>query len=107
MKGSLNFALPRKGMDQLMQTNCDFDVGQRLAVVVQELQIGDEAERIGHRDDAGLQPDPVPGDACRLRFSFVAPQRLPSARGIVVAEVQYARTEVGQVQLRGATCLPQ
>ena len=90
-----------------MQPDRGLDVGQRLAVIVEQLQVGHEAERIGHGDDAWLQPDPVPGDAGGLGFAFVAPERLAGAQARLVAEVQHPGAEMRQVQLRRAAGLPQ
>ena len=69
-------------------------VGERLALVVEQLEVGDEAERVGHRDDAGLDRDPVPGHARRLVLARLAPQRLAGARLLFVAESQHARAQV-------------
>ena len=94
-------------MNQLMQADGDLDIGQRLAMVVEELQVRHESQRIGHRDDSGLDAHPVPSDACRESFGLVAPERLAAAHGVFAAEVENARAEVRQLQLRRPTGLPQ
>ena len=107
MQRALDFALPRQRVNEPMQPDGGLDVGEFLALVVEQLQVGDEAEGIGHRDDARLQPDPVPGDACRLGFAFIAPEGLARAQARLVAEVQDPRAEMRQVKLRRAAGLPQ
>ena len=107
MQRALNLALPRQGMDKLMQPNRGLDVGELLALIVEELQVGYEPEWIGHRDHTRLQPDPVPGDSCGLRFAFIAPERLAGAQTRLVAEAQNPRAEMRQVKLRRAAGLPQ
>ena len=55
----------------------------------------------------GCSRDPVPGDARSERFVVVAPEGLPGAGAVVVAEIEHARAEVGQMKLRRTTGLPQ
>lgn len=107
MQGPLNFALPRQGMDELVQAKRRFQVGEGLALVVEELQVGHEAERVAHRHHAGLQADPVPCDTGGARLVPVAPQRLTGAKAQIVAKVQDSGAEVRQMQLRRAAGLPQ
>lgn len=107
MQRSLHLVLPRQCVHKLMQTDGDLDGGQGLPVIIEELEIGDETEGIGHGHDTWLQSDPVPGNAGGLRFTFVAPQSLAGAWVGVVAEVQHSGAQVRQVQLRRTTGLPQ
>ena len=107
MKRAPHFRLPGQGVDQLMQLHRDLDLSEGLPSVVEKLQVGDEAERVGHRDDALLHFNPVPGDARGLRCGRVAPERLPGAWGLFVAVAQHACAHVLQVQLRRTAGLPQ
>lgn len=107
MQGSLHFVLPGKRVDELMQPDRHFEIGQGLAFVVEQLQVRDKPKRIGHRHDATLQLDPVPGDARGLGFPLVAPECLTSAKGCVIAEAQHPGTKMREVQLRRAASLPQ
>lgn len=107
MQRPLHLALPRQGVDELMKLHGHLEIRQRLALVVEQLQVRDEAQRIGHRDDPLLQLDPVPGDAGGLGFSIVAPEGLAGARLIVIAKVQHASTEVREEELGRAARLPQ
>ena len=102
-----HFRLPRQGVDELMQLHRDLDLGERFALFVEQLEVGDEAERVGHRDHAFLHLDPVPGNAGRLLRGRIAPERLAGARGLLVAVAEDARAQVLQMQLRRAAGLPQ
>ena len=62
MKGPLHLGLPWQRMDQLMQPDRHFEVGEGLALIVEQLQVGDETERIRHGNDPRHQSNPVPGD---------------------------------------------
>ena len=108
MQSSLHFALPRQRVNELMQLHGHLDVGQGLAVIVEQLQVGDQAERVGHRDDARLNLDPVPRHPRRLPGDRVTPERLAGAgRLVVVAKTQHPGAQVRQVQLRRKAGLPQ
>ena len=107
MERAPHFRLPRQGVNELMQLHRDLDLCEGLASFVEQLEVGDEAERIGHRHHALLHLHPVPGDACGLLRGRIAPERLPGARGLLVAIAQDARAQVLQVQLRRAAGLPQ
>jgi len=99
--------LPRKAVDELIKLHRDLDLGQRFALVVEELQVRDETERIGHRDDAILHFDPVPSHARGLLGGSVTPERLPAARRVLVSIAQDPCAQVLQLQLRGTAGLPQ
>ena len=75
-----HLALPRQGVNKLMQLHRDLDLRQRFAVLVEQLEVGDEPERVGHGDHPGLDLDPVPGDARGLLRGRVSPERLAGAR---------------------------
>ena len=75
-----HLGLPGKGVHELMQLHGDLDLRQRLAAVVEQLEVGDEAERVGHRDHPGLDLDPIPGDAGGLLRGRISPERLAGAR---------------------------
>ncbi len=107
MQRALDFALPRQRVNEPMQPDGGLDVGEFLALVVEQLQVGDEAEGIRHRDHSRQQADPIPGDARGALFAFVTPQRLARAGVAFVAEGQNAGAEVGEVQLRRPAGLPQ
>ena len=107
MQGPPHFGLPGEGVHELMQLHRDLDMGQRLAAFVEQFEIGDEPERVGHGDHAGLDLDPVPGHARRLLCGRVSPERLAGARRLLVAETEHAGAQVLEVQLRRATGLPQ
>ena len=66
MKGAMHFALPRQRVHQLMELDRDLQLAERLTLLVQQLQIRHETQRVGHRDDAFLQLYPVPGYPSRL-----------------------------------------
>ena len=107
MQGPLDLVLPRQRMDELVQTERGLQVGESLAVVVEEFEVGHQPERVAHGDDAGLQADPVPRDAGGAGLVLVAPERLPGAKAQFVAEAQDSRAEVRQMQLRCMAGLPQ
>lgn len=107
MQGALNFGLPRQSVYQLVQAQGGCKPVQRFAVFVEQLQVGDEPERVAHGNHALLQLDPIPGDAGGALVGFVAPQGLAAAKASVVAEVKDVRAEVRQLQLGRATGLPQ
>ena len=107
MQGAPHFSLPRQGVDELMQLDGDLDMGQRLTVIVEQFQVGDETERVGHGDDACLNLDPVPSHPRRLPRVRIAPERLAGAGRLVVAKTQHPGAQVRQVQLRGKAGLPQ
>lgn len=107
MKRPIDFALPWQRMHQLMKMHGHLRLAQRFAMFVQQAKVGHHAQRVRHRDHSLAQLDPIPGYARRLRFGVVTPQRLPAARGLVVAESQYSRAEVHEMQSGGRTRLPQ
>ena len=80
MKSPLNLGLPWQRVDQLMQPDRNFQGGEGLALIVEQLEVGDEPERVGHGDHPGLDLDPVPGDARGLLRGRVSPERLAGAR---------------------------
>ena len=107
MQGALHFVLPGQGVDKLMELDRGLEVGEGLAVIVYKLQVRDQTERVGHRDHALLQLDPVPCDAGGSLFAGLAPEGLAAAQAGVVAKTQHPSAEVGQMQLRRAAGLPQ
>ena len=107
MQCTLDLRLPWQRMDELVQPDRRFQVREGLALIVEQLQVGDEAERIGHGDDARHQPDPVPGHAGRVVHAFFSPQGLAGAGAALVAEVQHSGSEVSEVKLRRPAGLPQ
>lgn len=107
MQRALDLRLPWQRMDELVQPDRRFQVREGLALVVEQLQVGDQAERIGHGDDARHQPDPVPGHASRVVHAFFSPQGLAGAGAALVAEVQHSGSEVSEVKLWRPAGLPQ
>ena len=93
----VDFALPRQCVHQLVQLHGDLGLAQGLATIVEQAQVGDHAERVGHRDHALAQLDPVPRHTGRAFFGVVTPQRLTGAGAIVVAESQHSRAEVDKM----------
>ena len=107
MQGPLDLVLPRQRMDELVQSERRLHVGEGFAVVVKKLEVGHQAERVAHGNDAWLQADPVPRDAGSASLVPVAPERLTGAKAQIVAEVQDSRAEMRQMQLRCTAGLPQ
>ena len=107
VQGALDLRLPWQRVNELVQPDRRFQVGKGLAMVIEELQVCDESERIGHRHHARQQPDPVPGNSGGAVLAFVTPQGLTGTRVGFVAEGQDSSTEVGKVQLRRSAGLPQ
>ena len=60
MQGALDLRLPWQRMNELVQPDRRFQVREGLALVVEQLQVGDQAERVGHGDHPRHQSDPVP-----------------------------------------------
>ena len=94
-------------MNELVQLDRHLDVGKRLAVIVEQFEIGNETERVGHRNDACLHFDPVPGHTGRLPRDRVAPKSLAGAGRLVVAKTQHTCAQMRQVELWRTTGLPQ
>lgn len=107
MQGPLDFALPRQGVDDLVQSDRSFGVGERLALFVEQLQVGDKAEWIGHGDDAGHEANPIPRHPSGTRVAFGTPKGLAGARTLFVAEVQHPGAEMSEMELRRSAGLPQ
>ena len=107
MERAPNFRLPRQCVNELMELHRDLDLGEGLAALVEQLQVGDEAERVGHGHHALLNLDPVPGDTRGLLRGRVTPERLAGAWGLLVSVAQDARAQVLQMQLRRTAGLPQ
>ena len=107
MQSTPDLGLPGQGVDELMKLHRDLGLVQRFPVLVEQLEVGDQAERVGHRHDALLHLDPVPGDAGGLLRGRVAPESLTGARGLLVAIAEDPCAHVLQVQLRRTTGLPQ
>ena len=80
MQRPAHLTLPGQGVYKLMQLHRDLDLREGFAMLVEELEVGDEPERVGHRDHPGLHLDPVPGDARRLLRGRVSPEGLAGAR---------------------------
>lgn len=107
MQCALDLRLPWQRMDQLVQPHCRFEGREGLALVVEQLEVGHQAERIGHGDHPGHQPDPVPRHAGRVVLALVSPQGLACARAAFIAEVQNAGPEMRELKLRRPPGLPQ
>ena len=80
MQGPPHLALPGQGVNELMQLHRDLNLREGFAVLVEELEVGNEPKRVSHRDHPGLHLDPVPGDARGLLRGGVPPERLAGAR---------------------------
>ena len=73
MQRAPHLGLPGKGVHDLVELHGDLDLVQGFAAVVEQLEVGDEPERVGHGDHPGLDLDPVPGDARGLLRGRVSP----------------------------------
>ena len=102
-----HLALPRQGMHQLVQVQRHLRLGERIAVRVDEAQVGDHAERVGHGHDALAELDPIPGDARSVLLGVVAPEGLTGARAGVVAKTRNSGAEMDKMQSGRRTGLPQ
>jgi hypothetical protein len=99
-----NDVLPWQLMHQLIQSKGDFEFREGVAVRIQEANVGDQPEGVRHGNDAIVNLDPVPGDACRSRF---APEGLTAAWRLVVAERQHLRAKMSEMQSGRFAGLPQ
>ena len=73
MQSTPDLGLPGQGVDELMKLHRDLGLVQRFPVLVEQLEVGDEPERVGHGDHPGLDLHPVPGDARGLLRGRVTP----------------------------------
>ena len=80
---------------------------QRFAGVIDKSEIRNDAERIGHRDNAVANLDPVPCHAGGALFVRFPPQRLSAGRPFRIAKRHNARTKVGEAKRVNAPSLTQ
>ncbi len=107
MQRARNFRLPGQLVNDLMQLNRHFEIAQRFSARIEQFEVGDQAQGVGHRDHALLDLHPIPGDSGRQFSRWRAPQSLTAAAAVRVAERQHARSHVNQVQIGRGTGLPQ
>ena len=81
-------------MHQLVQLHGNLPFAEKNPVSVEQTQVCNHSERVGHGDDTILDLDPIPGNARRVVLRRLTPQGLSGRGSFFVAKCQHSRTEM-------------